>query len=138
MAPVLKPCRAGWPVQTRATPVSHPAVRSPNGRYIDGNPAIISDDYFDEKIVRGTELAEPQDTTREDILKEAGYEQVYDIDEIITRMPTPNEVTRLGIPAGTPVAEHIRTGYTADGKPVRVMISVVPGDTLILQYTIPT
>jgi DNA-binding GntR family transcriptional regulator len=107
-------------------------------RYIDGNPAIISDDYFDEKIVRGTELAEPEDTTREDILKEAGYEQIYDIDEIITRMPTPDEVTRLRIPAGTPVAEHIRTGYTADGKPVRVMISIVPGDTLILQYTIPT
>jgi GntR family transcriptional regulator len=107
-------------------------------RYIDGNPAIISDDYFDEKIVRDTELAEPEDTTREDILKEAGYEQAYDIDEIITRMPAPDEVTRLGIPAGTPVAEHIRTGYTADGKPVRVMISIAPGDTLILQYTIPT
>jgi DNA-binding GntR family transcriptional regulator len=106
-------------------------------RYIDGNPAIISDDYFDEKIVRGTELAQPEDTTRQDILQEAGYEQVHDIDEI-TRMPTPDEVTRLGIPAGTPVAEHIRTGYTADGKPVRVMISIVPGDMLILQYTIPT
>ena len=60
-------------------------------RYIDGKPAIISDDYFDETIVRGTELAEPEDTTRENILTEAGYEQVYDIDEIITRMPTPNE-----------------------------------------------
>ena len=53
-------------------------------------------------------------------------------------MATPDEVTRLEIPAGTPVAEHIRTGYTADGKPVRVMISIVPGDTLILQYVIPT
>lgn len=107
-------------------------------RYIDGNPAIISDDYFDEKIVRGTELAAPEDTTREDILKEAGYEQVYDIDEIITRMPTPEEIVRLEIPAGTPVAEHIRTGYTAGNKAVRVMISIIPGDTLILQYTIPT
>jgi DNA-binding GntR family transcriptional regulator len=107
-------------------------------RYIDGKPAIISDDYFDEKIVRGTELAAPEDTTREDILKEAGYEQVYDIDEIITRMPSPAEIAQLGILPGTPVAEHIRTGYTADDKPVRVMISIIPGDTLILQYTIPT
>jgi GntR family transcriptional regulator len=89
-------------------------------------------------VVQVTELAEPEDTTRENILAEAGYEQVYDIDEIITRMPTPDEVTRLGISTGTPVAEHIRTGYTATGKPVRVMISIVPGDTLILQYTIPT
>jgi DNA-binding GntR family transcriptional regulator len=107
-------------------------------RYIDGKPAIISDDYFDEQIVQGTELAEPRDTTRENILAEAGYEQVYDIDEIITRMPTPEEVARLGIALGTPVAEHIRTGYTADNKPVRLMISIIPGDTLILQYTIPT
>src|SRR5262249_9164626 len=72
------------------------------------------------------------------ILAEAGYEQTYDIDEIITRMPTPAETERLEIPAGTPVAEHIRTGYTAEGQPVRVMVSVIPGDTLILQYTIPT
>jgi GntR family transcriptional regulator len=107
-------------------------------RYIDGKPAIISDDYFDEHIVRGTELAEPEDTTRENILAEAGYEQVYDIDEIITRMPTPAETSRLSISTGTPVAEHIRTGYTATDKPVRVMISIIPGDVLILQYTIPT
>ncbi len=107
-------------------------------RYIDEKPAIISDDYFDERIIEGTELAEPEDTTRENILAEAGYEQVYDIDEIITRMPTPAEIERLGISTGTPVAEHIRTGYTAENRPVRVMISIIPGDTLILQYTIPT
>ena len=107
-------------------------------RYIDGKPAIISDDYFDEKIVRGTELAMPQDTTRENILAEAGYEQTYDVDEIITRMPTPDETHRLAIAPGTPVAEHVRTGYTAEGKAVRVMVSVIPGDTLLLQYTIPT
>ena len=52
--------------------------------------------------------------------------------------PTPDEIARLGIPPGTPVAEHIRTGYTADNKSVRLMISIVPGDTLILQYTVPT
>lgn len=107
-------------------------------RYIDGKPAIISDDYFDERIVRGTELAEPQDTTREDILAEAGYPQTYDIDEIITRMPTPTETQRLQIPAVTPVAEHTRTGYTAQHKAVRVMISIIPGETLILQYKVPT
>jgi GntR family transcriptional regulator len=107
-------------------------------RYIDGKPAIISDDYFDERIVRGTELAEPRDTTREDVLRHAGYEQTYDVDEIITRMPTFSETRTLGIPTGTPVAEHIRTGFTASNQPVRVMVSIIPGNTLILQYTIPT
>jgi DNA-binding GntR family transcriptional regulator len=107
-------------------------------RYIDGKPAVICDDYFDEAIVQGTELARPEDTTREDILKEAGYEQTYDIDEIITRMPAPDEASRLSLSAGQPVAEHTRTGYTAEGKAVRVMISIIPGDALALRYVIPT
>ncbi len=107
-------------------------------RYIDGEPAIISDDYFDLRIVAGTELAEPQDTTREDILKEAGYEQTYDVDEIVVRMPTPTEVTTLRIQAGTPVAEHHRIGFTAEGRPVRLMISVIPGDTVVLRYVVAT
>lgn len=107
-------------------------------RYVDDRPALISDDFFDERIVRGTELAEPEDTTREDILKEAGYEQVYDIDEIVVRMPTAEEAERLEIAPGTPVAEHIRTGYTRTDMAVRVMISIIPGDAITLEYKIPT
>ncbi len=107
-------------------------------RFIDGKPGIISDDYFDEEIVRSTELAAPDDTTREDILKEAGYEQTYDVDEIVTRMPTPDEAKRLALEAGQPVAEFTRTGYTANDRAVRVMIAIVPGDSLILRYTVPT
>ena len=107
-------------------------------RDLDDKPAIISDDFFDERIVRGTEPAEPEGTQREDILKDAGYEQIYDVDEIITRMPTPEEIERLKIESGTPVAEHIRIGYTRINQAVRVMISIIPGDTLILEYKIPT
>ena len=107
-------------------------------RYIDGAPAIISDDYFDLRLVDGTELAAPEDTTREDILKEAGYEQTYDVDEIITRMPTPDETERLRIEPGTPVAEHRRVGFTADSRPVRLMVSIIPGDTIVLRYVVAT
>ncbi|MGH3567125.1 MAG: GntR family transcriptional regulator [Pseudonocardia sp.] len=107
-------------------------------RYIDEAPAIISDDYFDLRLVEGTELAAPDDTTREDILKEAGYEQTYDVDEIIVRMPTPAESERLRIEPGTPVAEHRRVGFTATDRPVRLMISVIPGDTIVLRYVVPT
>jgi GntR family transcriptional regulator len=53
-------------------------------------------------------------------------------------LPTLDEVHRLAIAPGTPVAEHIRTGYTTSGKANRVRVSVVPGDALILQHTIPT
>lgn len=49
-------------------------------------------------------------------------------------MPTPTETARLRLPAGTPVAEVTRTGYAEDGSPLRVMITVVPGDRNILVY----
>jgi GntR family transcriptional regulator len=107
-------------------------------RYIDQHPALTCDDYFDEAIVRDTELARPEPTPREDILKEAGYEQTYDIDEITARMPSQNEIARLQLTPGTPIAEHIRTGYTPNDKAVRVMVSIVPGDTLMLQYIVAT
>jgi DNA-binding GntR family transcriptional regulator len=55
-----------------------------------------------------------------------------------SRMPTPDEIERLEIAPGTPVAEHIRTGYTRTDQAVRVMVSIIPGDTFILEYKIPT
>jgi GntR family transcriptional regulator len=106
-------------------------------RYIDGKPAIISDDYFDERIAEGTGLTEEKDTEPASILAGRGCKPAYDIDEIITRMPAPAEVERLGISAGTPVAEHIRTACTIGNRPVRVTVSIVPADTLILEYIIP-
>ena len=60
------------------------------------------------------------------------------MDEIITRMPTPEEADVLGIQPGTPVAEHRRIGYTAEDRPVRLMISVVPGDSIVLRYVVAT
>jgi hypothetical protein len=51
---------------------------------------------------------------------------------------TPAEIARLNIPAGTPVAEHIGPATPPANKSVRVMVSIVARDTLILQYTIPT
>lgn len=53
-------------------------------------------------------------------------------------MPSPAEVDVLRIQPGTPVAEHRRVGYTADDRPVRLMISVIPGDTITLRYVILT
>ena len=63
----------------------------------------------------------------------------------MNRSATSTRSSRACLTRGNPAighlhrnAEHIRTGYTADNRPVRVMISIVPGDALILQYTIPT
>jgi hypothetical protein len=43
-----------------------------------------------------------------------------------------------GIQPGTPVAEHRRVGYTAEDRTFRLMISVIPGDTIVLRYVVAT
>lgn len=46
----------------------------------------------------------------------------------------PEEVSRLEIDAGTPVAAITRTGYGADDRPLRVMVTIAPGDRHLLVY----
>ena len=47
-------------------------------------------------------------------------------------MPTPDEAQRLDMGPGHLVAELTRTKYTADDKAIRVMIAIIPEDSLIL------
>lgn len=104
-------------------------------RYVDGVPFQLADSYFPEPLVRGTPLMLPRDVSAPGgLLASIGHPQARIIDEITIRMPSKDESTQLGLPTGTPVAEHVRTGYDAEGKPVRVMITVAPGDRHALIY----
>ena len=67
----------------------------------------------------------PQGTTR--LLGERGHEQTAYYDEYLSRMPTPEETNLLGLPPGTTILLHIRTGYT-EQRPVRVSFNVFAGD----------
>ncbi len=104
-------------------------------RYVDDTPFQLADSYFPESLARGTPLMVPGDVSVPGgILASIGRPQVRITDEIQIRMPTKDESNRLGLQAGTPVAEHTRTGYDGDGRPVRVMVTIVPGDRHILVY----
>lgn len=106
-------------------------------RYVDGTPYQLADSYFREHLVRGTPLMEPKSVSAPGgVLASIGQPQARYLDEIVIRMPTRSESDRLGLPAGTPVAEVTRTGYSADGTPLRVMVSVAPGDRNVLVYEI--
>ncbi|GLW08973.1 hypothetical protein Misp01_41030 [Microtetraspora sp. NBRC 13810] len=104
-------------------------------RYVDDVPFQVADSYFPEDLVRGTALMQPKDVSAPGgLLASIGHAQTRLVDEIQIRMPTKDESARLGLPAGTPVAEHMRTGYDADGRAVRVMVTVAPGDRHTLVY----
>lgn len=105
-------------------------------RYLDGEPFNINDSYFPLALVRDSEIMRPEDIGRgaNEVLAELGYRQVRTLDELYVRMPTPDEAHRLDLGPGTPIGYHIVTGFTEAGKPVRVAITVLPGDRHVVSY----
>jgi GntR family transcriptional regulator len=104
-------------------------------RYVDDMPFQLADSYFPEALVRGTQLMLPKDVSAPGgLLASIGHPQARFIDEIKIRMPTKEESSRLGLPTGTPIAEHMRTGYGKDKSPLRVMVTIAPGDRHTLVY----
>lgn len=98
-------------------------------RFVDGQPWSLQDSYYPMEVAAGTELLSPTDiprgTTR--VLQELGHPQVGYVDELSTRMPTPEEASALQLRRGTPVLVYIRTGWSPN-RPVRVTQTIFAGD----------
>ncbi|MEU4562881.1 GntR family transcriptional regulator [Actinoplanes sp. NPDC023936] len=99
-------------------------------RFINGEPTNINDSHFPLELVKDSEIMSPAYIPRgsDQVLTDLGHGQDRAIDEIFIRMPTPDEIHRLGLGPGTPVAVHYDTGYTAGGRPVRCTVNILPGD----------
>jgi len=103
-------------------------------RTVDGQPYQLATSTFPMSIAAGTPLLEERDVSMPGgILAAIGHPQVQVRDEITIRMPDPEETEQLELPQGTPVAEHVRIGYGESG-PVRVMVTIAPGDRHRLVY----
>lgn len=105
-------------------------------RSIDGEPFNINDTFYPYDLAASTAIMDPKDIPRGSnfVLADLGYKEVRAIDEIYVRMPEPEEVRRLRLGPGTPVAVHYVTGYTAKGEPVRCDMFVLPGDRHVILY----
>lgn len=103
---------------------------------VDGLPMKIYDSYFPRDVVEHSDIMLPGIIPggANRILTELGYEQIRTHDEILIRMPTPKETEVLQLGPGTPVAVHILTSFTAKDRPVRVAITILPGDRWIIVW----
>jgi GntR family transcriptional regulator len=117
-------------------PADAPVVVRRRVRSIDGIAYYVNDSYYPLDLVAGSAIMLPGDIApgANDLLTELGAHQVRAIDEFHLRMPRPDEVARLGLARGVPVAVQITTGITDDDRPVRCVISVLPGDRCIVMY----
>ncbi len=105
-------------------------------RSLDGEPFNINDTYYDFKLAGDTAIMNPADIPQGSnfVMESKGLVEVRAIDEIYIRMPNSEEVSRLNLGAGTPVAMHVATGYTADDRPVRCDIFIIPGDRHVILF----
>ena len=92
-------------------------------------PFMTADSYYPRDVAERTAIMQAGNVTVPGgLMRAAGHPNVRFRDEEIGRPPTPEEADRLGLSAGTAVIENLRIGYNRDDRPVRVIISIVPGD----------
>lgn len=113
-----------------------PVVVRKRVRSIDDEPFNINDTYYPYELAQGTEIMSPADIPRGSnfVLADHGYAEVRAVDEIYVRMPDPEEIQRLRLSPGTPVAAHYVTGYTAKDEPIRCDLFILPGDRHVILF----
>lgn len=113
-----------------------PVVARKRVRFIDGEPFNINDTYHTMELAAGTAVMNPADIPEGSnaIIEQMIGPEVRAVDEIYVRMPNPDEVRRLKLSTGTPVAVHYCTGYTKDERVVRVEYFVIPGDRHVILF----
>lgn len=105
-------------------------------RLLDGVPFQANDSYYPLDLVEGTAIMLPGSIPQgvNQYLADLGHAQTKALDEIWIRMPTLDESRRLQLGPGTPVAEHVITGLTADERPVRMVRTILPGDRNVITF----
>ena len=106
-------------------------------RRVDGVPFQTADSWFPMDIAMNSQLMEERDVTMAGgILKNIGHPQVRRRHILRAWLPTDEETKRLELDpdATNPIIRHVIVGYGADGKPIRCMVTIAPGDRNVLIY----
>ena len=106
-------------------------------RYLlDGKPVLIARSYLPARLVRGTQIAQPDTGSGGTYarLADLGHAPTHFREDLRARMPEPGEVSALGLAPGTPVVEVIRTAYTSDAQPVEASEMVADAGAYVFRY----
>jgi GntR family transcriptional regulator len=109
---------------------------------VNGEPVALCDSYYPVEIADGTALAEP------DNIPGGAYGVIEDgsgpirrklkrsVDDLVCRMPTPDEAEALKLPLGVPVVRILRTVYDSEGDAVEVQDTVAAADKHQFRYEV--
>jgi GntR family transcriptional regulator len=109
---------------------------------VDGEPVALCDSYYPPDVAAGTALAEPERIAGgaygliEDPDGPIGRRLKRSVDDLVCRMPTPEEVEGLRLGPGVPVVRTLRTVYDVEGRPVEVQDTVAAADKHQFRYEV--
>lgn len=109
---------------------------------VNGGPVALCDSCYPGDMADGTPLAEPEnieggaDTVMEDRSGAIRRKLKRSVDDLVCRMPTPQEVEALELAPGVPVVRTLRTVYESDGDPVEVQETVGAADKHEFRYEV--
>jgi GntR family transcriptional regulator len=106
---------------------------------IDDRPNELADSYYELSLVHDTPIMQENTGPGGGFarLEEQGVRLSRITEELAVRMPTGPESIALELPPGTPVVDLVRTTYSADERPVEVMLAVIAGDMVTFSYDFP-
>lgn len=88
----------------------------------------------------GANLDSVEDPPEKDLytlMREAGDSPSEVTEDVLTRMPDPDDVEILGLPPGVPVLMTYRVTRDGSGSPVETSTFTGAGDRISLSYTVP-
>ena len=100
----------------------------------DGEPVALCDSYYPPDLADGTPLAKDRrirggvHALIEDPSGPIRRRIARSIDDLVSRMPTPQEAASLRLPQGVPVTRVLRTLLDSDGRPVEVRETIAAAD----------
>jgi GntR family transcriptional regulator len=109
---------------------------------VDGQPVALCDSYYPAKLVKGTVIAEARKikggvhAVIEDPDGPIRRRVARSVDDLMSRMPTPQEAQALALSVGIPVIRIIRTVYDAGERPLEVQDTTAAADRHEFRYEV--
>ena len=108
----------------------------------DGEPVALCDSYYPVDLADGTPIAKDRrirggvHALIEDPSGPIRRRIARSIDDLVSRMPTPQEAASLRLPQGVPVTRVLRTVFDREDRPVEVQETIAAADRHEFRYEV--
>ena len=108
----------------------------------DGEPVALCDSYYPAGLADGTPIAQARKIRGgvhaliEDPSGPIRRRIARSVDDLVSRMPTPQEAAALRVPQGVPVTRILRTILDAQDDPVEVQETIAAADRHEFRYEV--